>query len=496
MSLLSAMHSSADALAVFQQQLSTSSNNVSNVNTAGYVRQTLSTQPRVFDPLQGMPGGVRSTGVENARDIYLERNVQREMSSLGTWEQQVSTLSPVQSSFDVTGQSGVSAALSQLYQSFSAWGASPTDMNARQTVLNAAQSVGQAFNQQSVALTRAANDADTQMANLVTQVNALAKQLQHDNIERAASPSNAALDADTYNALEQLSELVPITALRQADGSMTVLLNGQTPLVVGQFQYDLQSKVAVPTTPPPADPTGRPTAMVLDSAGNDISSQITEGKLGGVLYARNTVLASIIGDSSQQGSLNILAQSIADRVNSLLTSGNIDDGDPNGTPPVPPTPGVPLFQYDPTRPTSIADTLGLSSTITPSQLAAIQPAVAASPGPPPVAGSPEISNGIALQLANLATPQNAADEINGLSYVQYFGSIAGDFGRAVGAAQNNQSVQGDMVTQARNLRQQTFGVSLDAEAINILQFQRSYQAASKLVTVLDQLLEQTVNMIS
>jgi flagellar hook-associated protein 1 FlgK len=101
-----------------------------------------------------------------------------------------------------------------------------------------------------------------------------------------------------------------------------------------------------------------------------------------------------------------------------------------------------------------------------------------------------------LQLANLATPQNPADEVNGLSYVQYFGSIAGGFGRAVGAAQTNQSVQGDMVTQARNLRQQTSGVSLDAEAINILQFQRSYQAASKLVTVLDQLLEQTVNMIS
>ena len=494
MSLVSAMHSSADALRVFQQQLATSSNNVSNANTPGWVRQTVSLGARPFDPLHGVEGGVVASGVESARDVYAERNVQREMSSLGTWEQQVNTLSPVETSFDVTGQSGVTAALSQLYQSFSAWGASPGDTTARQSVLSAAQSVGLAFNQQSAALTQASRDADTQMSNLVTQVNTLTKQILHDNLERSGS-SNAAVEADTYNALEQLSELVPVTALREADGSLTVLLNGQTPLVVGQFQYDLAAKVAVPATPPPADPTGRPSAMVLDSSGKDITSQITEGKLGGVLHARNTVLASIIGDSSQQGSLNLLAQSIADRVNGILTSGNIDDGDPNGTPPVPPTPGVPLFQYDPTRPSTVADTLALSSSITPAQLAAIQPAVAPSPGPPPVAGSPEISNGIPLALASLALPQNPADEVNGLSYVQYYGQIAGDLGRAVATAQNNQSIQSDTVTQARNLRQDTSGVSLDAEAINILQFQRSYQAASKLVTVLDQLLEMTVNMI-
>jgi flagellar hook-associated protein 1 len=51
------------------------------------------------------------------------------------------------------------------------------------------------------------------------------------------------------------------------------------------------------------------------------------------------------------------------------------------------------------------------------------------------------------------------------------------------------------VAQAQSLQQQVQGVSLDQEAIQLVQFQSSYQAASKVVTVIDDTLQTLMTMI-
>ena len=52
-----------------------------------------------------------------------------------------------------------------------------------------------------------------------------------------------------------------------------------------------------------------------------------------------------------------------------------------------------------------------------------------------------------------------------------------------------------LLTQAKQLREQYQGVSLDEEATILMQFQRAYQANSKFLTVLDQLTETTINIL-
>jgi flagellar hook-associated protein 1 len=100
-----------------------------------------------------------------------------------------------------------------------------------------------------------------------------------------------------------------------------------------------------------------------------------------------------------------------------------------------------------------------------------------------------------LHLAGLASPQNPADEINGFSYAQFYGNLAAGIGRQSQDAQNQLSVQQQTVAQARNLRSQSSGVSLNDEAALLVQFQSAYDANSKMVTVLDQLTQATINMI-
>jgi flagellar hook-associated protein 1 FlgK len=137
-------------------------------------------------------------------------------------------------------------------------------------------------------------------------------------------------------------------------------------------------------------------------------------------------------------------------------------------------PGVPLFSYDATNPAGVAASLSVSPGMTPNQLAAIDP------------GPPEVDNGIPLALANLATPQTAADEINGTSYSEFYGTMAGQLGTAISTVQNNQQSSQETLTQAQTIRQQNSGVDLNQEAVKVLQFQQAYDAASKMVTVLDQ----------
>src|SRR5262249_54308498 len=139
--------------------------------------------------------------------------------------------------------------------------------------------------------------------------------------------------------------------------------------------------------------------------------------------------------------------------------------------------------YDTSNDTNVAKTLAVDPTVTTNQLAAIDP------GPPPV------SNGVALSLSQLATPISAADKIVGVSFSQYFGQLAGRVGGALNDAQNNQEVQQSLLAQAKGLRDQYSGVSLDEEATILIQFQRAYQANSRFITVLDQLTQVAIDII-
>lgn len=467
-SLFAALNTAASSISVFENALTVSSNNIANSATPGYAEQTPTFETLPSDLANGLTGGVASGPVESARDTYAETAVQQASTSLGNWNQQLDALQGLQSDFDTTGTTGIPGALNQLFTAFSTWSASPTDTTARQSVIDGAQSLAQAFQQQSQEISQAATSADSQLSNLVGQVNTLTAQIATDNAQNAGG-QNVSAQTNLYNNLQQLAQIVPITTLQEADGSTTVLLAGQTPLVVGQNQYTISSQVSVPQNPKPTNPNGPPTDQVLDANGNDITAEITSGQIGGLLQARNGTLAQLQGDAYQQGSLNQLAQGIADRVNALLTGGNISDATANAKA----VPGIALFTYN--NAGTASQTLAVNPAITPDQLAAIDP------------GPPEVDNGIPLALANLATPQSAADEIDNMSYTEFFGNMAGQLGSAISTAQTNQTTSQNQVTQATNLRQQVSGVDLNQEAISVLQFQQSYDAASKMVSVVQAL---------
>jgi flagellar hook-associated protein 1 FlgK len=474
-SLIGALSASGAALDVFTQVLQTIQTNVANAQTPGYVTQT-----QTVEPLDqgGLVAGVKTGAVISSRDEYAEQQVRTQTAASGAASQAVTSLTSLQSQFDVSASAAIPNALGQLFQSFSAWGQTPGDPTAGQNVIQAAGGLASAFQQEASGLSQFTQDTNQQLQNNVSQINTLAQQLQTDNKEiLQGDRQDPALDAQIHNTLDQLSNYAGVSASKQSDGSYTVLLGGQTPLVVGDKQYNLQFGLAQPANPPATNLNGPPLAQILDSNGTDVTSQVTTGQLGALLNVRNTVLPTYIGNSTQQGSLNTMAQQFADRVNQLLTSGNISDGPPPQT-------GVPLFTYDSANPTNVAASLAVNPGITSDQLAAIQP------------GPPEVANGIPLALSQLSNPQDAADQIAGGSYTQYYATMAAGVGTALNTATGQQQSSQSALTQAQNMVQQESGVDLNQQAASLVEFQRAYEANSKMISVLDQLTLDTINMMT
>jgi len=58
-----------------------------------------------------------------------------------------------------------------------------------------------------------------------------------------------------------------------------------------------------------------------------------------------------------------------------------------------------------------------------------------------------------------------------------------------------ETVTTQSVAQAKALRDQVSGVSLDEEAVRVMELQRGYQAITKMISVIDGLTETIINMI-
>ena len=428
------------------------SSNVANANTPGYVEQTQTFEAQPLDLTEGLVGGVQAGPMQSSRDQYAEQAVQQQQTGLGYYTQKVADLTPVQSYFSLSSTSGVAPAMDALFSSFSQLSVNPNGAVERQAVLNAATTVAQQFNDSANGLLNQGTNLNQQAQSIIGNINQLASTIAEVNSQNRVDPSgtvNAGVDAQLYSSLEQLSQYVNFTTLQQPDGTVTVLLGGQTPLVSGDQAYDIQGDFSTPQT------------AVLSSTGADITSQITSGQLSAVLDDKNNVIPGYLN------SLNTLAQSVADQVNSALDNGI----DQNGA-----APTTDLFTYDPVQ--GAAQTLAVNP-LTTDQIAAALP------------GAPG-GNGNALALAQL---QNATG-VDGYTFDGYYGNIGGQVGNDVSSATNTETTKQSLLTQAQTLRQQVSGVSLDTEAETLMAYQKSYEASSKMFTVLNELTQTLMAVIT
>lgn len=471
-SLFSALTSAGQSLEAFQRAIDVTENNVTNANSPGYADQVPQLISQDYQDGNGLNGGVQEL-TQDTRNSYADTAVQQQLSLQGMYQQLQTTLAPLQNVFDVSSTSIIPSALNQLFQSFSQWSTDPNNANYQASVIDAAQQTASAFQQAAVQLGQIQTSTTNDIQSTVAQINQDAATIQSLNKQIAQNPqADAGLSAQMESTLENLSGLANIQVLKGTNGMVTVLLGGQTPLVEGTQINAIQA--GNNTASNSGNAGAAPLISVYDSNGNDITSQITSGSLAGLLSARNNLIPSLIGGGQQVGGLNTLAQSLADSVNNVLEQGTTSSSPPYQS-------GTALFTYNSSSPSGIAGTLAVTSGITGSQLAAAD------------AGPPFVANGAANTLAGLDS--SSPGPVDGQGFTQYFASLTATVGNAVNNANTEATAQSQLVAQAQSLQQQVSGVSIDEEATRLVQLQSSYDAASKIVTVIDETLQTLLTSI-
>jgi flagellar hook-associated protein 1 FlgK len=442
--------SKPNALRVFDSALATTQNNINNASTPGFAKQRLSPLPATFIPEQGLPGGIVAGQLQSLRSEYAEQSVRQEQHLFGGFQQTASDLSRIELLFDITGQTGVPGALTKLFQSFSAWSIAPNDTGPRRQVIDRATEISARFGETATYLGSASTVLDQQIRDAVGTINSLATSIRDLNVQLQRdfrARSDPSLDARVHATLESLAEYTDFTALRQPDGTLTVLMGGQVPLVIGDRQYEIEPEFS--------GAGGR----ILDANGQNVTAQSSTGRLGSMLETKNSTLPEFLSE------LNRLAKGLADDVNATLAAGRDLKGNA----------GAPLFTYNTAADAAI--TLRVTD-ITPEQLAAA--AVGAPAG-----------NANALNLAALAE----GPQLDGLTYTAFYGRLATSIGQTVEAARSDKDTHEQLLFQSRSIRDEVSAVSVDEEAARLIEFQRAYEATARIINILNDLTQTTIDMM-
>jgi flagellar hook-associated protein 1 len=451
-SLNASLATALSGLMAEQGALETTTNNVANVNTPGYSRERpvlVASDPVVVDPLT-FGTGVTLQGVESVTDPLLESQIQQQTQTQGQYSTLASALQQTQVNF-TSGSGDIGTALSNFFDSINQLSTNPSDLSLRQGVLTAAGNLATSFNTTANSLTQQQASLDLSVVQTVGQINQLTQQVaqlngQISNLQNVGENAGTFVDQRT-EAIDQLSALVDVSVI-PSDNTLTLTTANGAPLVTGQESFQLQTQ------------TNSSGLHEVYSQGNDITSEITSGQLGGTIQARDQQIPAI------QTQVDGLAAGLANAVNTVQAGGF----DLNGNV------GTNLFNPPPVS--GVGAAAGLSVAITDPALIA-----ASSDG---TAGS----NGNAEAMYALGSQPL----ISGQSPTDYYSGIVFNVGNDVSDASAEQSASALVLQQLSDQLSSVSGVSLDEEAANMVQYQDAYQASAQVITTINDMMYTVVNM--
>jgi len=443
------------ALDADQGALSVTTNNLANANTPGYDRQVVEFSES--DPIQqgnlSFGSGVTLEQAQTVRSNVLQLQLNQETQTSGQLDSFVSGMTQVESLFNETSGTGLQAPLSAFFSSLQQLSTNPSDSSLRVGVISAAQNLATAFNQSSSALTTQQSDLNQSVEQSVSEVNTLTGQVaqlnnQISGITQSGEDPSALIEQRDV-ALQNLSNLIGISVIAGDSNNITVTTGNGAPLIVGDQSFALQTQ------------TNTTTGMQdVFSQGQDITTQISAGQLGGQIEVRDQQIPSILNQ------LDTLASSIENSVNTQSEAGY----DVNGNP------GTALFTAPPAGGTGAAASMGVVIS-DPSLVAASSDGTSG-------------SNGNANALAALAN-QNIVD---GQTPSNYYSGTVFQIGNAVSNATAEQTAAQQVTQQLQNQIGALSGVSLDEEAANLTKFQQAYDASARVVTIISELTQEAINL--
>jgi flagellar hook-associated protein 1 FlgK len=453
--------------------------------------------------------------------------------------------SSIESIFNETSSSGIAPAISNFFNDWQAVAQNPQGSVERTQLISDANylgsRIGSAYN--------SLNDQRTQLykssQDLVTQVNSITKQIADLNDKIVQSPGALDLQDQRDSLVESLNQIAAVNTVQDSSGRYNIFLGG-TALVSSSGSNNMS--VALDTN------NNMQFSMNTDGTATNINGQISGGQLKANLDMRDTVIpgymnslnAFAIDLSDKVNSMNSQGVGLDGSTgnnffNSLAaTNHTVNNGtgtlsSVNITSPsssnydqyqVAYTAGSPeastdYVVTDLTTGATVPNTLtiaagGQSRTIEFNGMKMTIDGPMTSNETFTAQADPQAATKLAVSftdVSKIAAAQTAADlpgdntnaqAIAGLvnqnfvantDPVSFYSNIVSTTGADSQSATTYVSFETSMVNQLESQRQSTSGVNLDEEAVNMVQYQKSYEAAAKMISVASDLLETLMGII-
>ena len=284
------LSTSITGLLAFQEAMDTTSQNVTNVDTAGYSVETTNLSEAQGQSLGTgyIGGGVVVSSVTRAYDELLAQQARSSQASYSSFNAFATQAAQIDNMLSDSG-TGLTATLQNFVNALQTVANSPSSTAQRQALLSQAQALTQQLQSYDSQISQYSSDVESQLSTTVTQVNTLASNIADLNQQIAAASGsgqspNQLLDQRDAD-IDQLSQYVNVNTVAESNGAMDVFIGNGQPLVTGSAAQQLA------TTPDPYDASNLDVSLV-SGGGNtaDITAEISGGTLGGLLAVKSQLL--------------------------------------------------------------------------------------------------------------------------------------------------------------------------------------------------------------
>jgi flagellar hook-associated protein 1 FlgK len=411
-------------------------------------------------------------------DQLINRSISQKTSSLNEYESKATILSQIETIFNEGTNEGLAQFINEFWSAWQDVANNPSGITERTALLEKAELLSQQFNSLNEDLSQIKSNMNVSLQASIGELNRTSEGIAdlNEKILKAESSGVTANDLRDQRTqlIEKISELVGNVYLEDNQGSLTVVTSDGIMLVDGNHHWELSQD---------GD------NIYWNNIQSDISNKLTGGKIGAFLDVRDDIAPQYIAN------LDELAGTIIYQVNDLHYSGfGLNDliglktfFAPNpGDDYVTHTPGATFA--------GAAGYIALSSDVkgNPGNIAAAG-----------LSGGAPGDNENSLRISALQTNdtlqirkwlyedrgQTVSNNLETGSIDDYYQDFTGDIGLSAQGFTQSQDFNQALLDNLGQLRDSVSGVNLDEEMTELMKIQAAYQAAAKLVTFADDMLQ-------
>jgi flagellar hook-associated protein 1 FlgK len=440
------------ALQAFQYALDVTGQNITNVNTKGYSRQQVNLAASMPESVSNsnnfqLGTGVTIESIDRIRDVFIQERYRTASSENSRLESIDLSLQQVESVFSETETTGMSSQLNDFFNAFQDLANNPESGATRTAVRDAAKAVALTFRTMDSQLSQIDTSLSTQIQSKIDEVTSIASQIAdlNEKIGLATASGQSANDLmDKRDMLVlDLSKIVNVDVQNKSDGTVYIYA-GDVELVNRGSSYSLPNGLDV-------------TNLQLTDISGTVN--LTGGTLAGLTQSLQFL-------RSYQTNLSTLATSLITNVNTLHQVGITANNTTN----------VLFFSG------TDASNMYVSTPVL-NDVNNIATGIQGTPG----------DGSQALSISRLRETKDAL--LTNSTSGDYYANLLSQIGQDKSYNSSALGTQQAVVQQLDNLQQSQSGVSLDEEMMNMMRYQRSYQAASHYINVCDQVIQNLIEQL-